>query len=189
MYKLFLTGTCTLSPVMTKSLGQTTCVPAAWITVNMPLSGSVNGIVAAPSWTTVTTTLQRSPKVSRSWPVATILDTCPTANWHCCPYKVGKNKLNNTHIYEFFLVLSELWKKVYSPVAKGTLVGPEGLLAGTRNRVVGMAPPPVGQAYNMALVAVVASYCWIPIHYVHPIPCAIARPVLLGASPLLLDSS
>ena len=35
-------------------------------------------------------------------------------------------------------------------------MGPEGLLAGTRNRVVGMAPPPVDQAYNMALVAVVA---------------------------------
>ena len=74
-------------------------------------------------------------------------------------------------------------------------MGPEGLLAGARNRMVGMAPPPVDQAYNMALVAVVAvvdvvaSYCWISIHSVQPIPCAIARPVLLGASPLLLDSS
>ena len=71
-------------------------------------------------------------------------------------------------------------------------MGPEGLLEGTRNRVVGMAPPPVDQAYNKALVAVVAvvaSCCWIPIHSVQPIPFAIARMVLLGASPLLLDSS
>ena len=68
-------------------------------------------------------------------------------------------------------------------------MGPEGLLAGTRNRVVGMAPPPVDQAYNKALVAVVASCCSIPIHSVQPIPFAIARSVLLGASPLLLDSS
>ena len=71
-------------------------------------------------------------------------------------------------------------------------MGPEGLLAGTRNSVVGMAPPPVDQAYNKALVvvvAVVASCCSIPIHSVQPIPFAIARSVLLGASPLLLDSS
>ena len=77
-------------------------------------------------------------------------------------------------------------------------MGPEGLLAGTRNSVVGMAPPPVDQAYNKALVAVgavvavvavVASCCSIPIHSVQPIPFAIASSVLLGASPLLLDSS